>query len=66
LAYSPRQYRTAPALAQAMESFADNREFWKEAGVRARKKVVTKYDLADVIDRYVTIVKTLVNPGYSN
>jgi hypothetical protein len=44
-----------------MESFADNREFWKKAGVRARKKVVTKYDLSDVVDRYVSIVGTLVN-----
>jgi glycosyltransferase involved in cell wall biosynthesis len=61
LAYSPRQYKTAPVLAHAMESFANNREFWKEAGAMGRQKVF-KYNLSDIVDRYISIVKALVKP----
>jgi glycosyltransferase involved in cell wall biosynthesis len=60
LAYSPRDYSTAPDLVKAMLRFANERTDWAEAGQLGRIKVVGKYDFSDVVDRYLDVMHTAV------
>ena len=60
LAYTPHDYRTAPALAAAMARFADAPGHWREAGQLGHRKVVQRYAFADAVDRYVTEMELLL------
>ena len=60
MAYAPRDYRTAPALATAMIRFAENREHWRVAGKLGRRKVVEQYDFSTVVESYITQIKSVL------
>ena len=49
LAHDVKTYKTSKILADAMMNFADNREYWKEAGKKGKIKVLEKYDLNKII-----------------
>jgi glycosyltransferase involved in cell wall biosynthesis len=52
LAYTPREYRTAEPLAQAMIRFADEREHWARAGEIGRRKIYEHYDFRSIVPQY--------------
>ncbi|WP_024275777.1 glycosyltransferase family 4 protein [Hyphomicrobium sp. 802] len=59
LAFEPRDYRLAPLLAEAMASFADNREKWFSAGLRGRDKIYESYDFSKIVLRYEAAIDEL-------
>ncbi|MBS0251466.1 MAG: glycosyltransferase family 4 protein, partial [Proteobacteria bacterium] len=61
LAYEPRDYRLAPLLAEAMISFANNREKWFAAGLRGRQKIYESYDFSKIVHRYEAAIDALIN-----
>jgi glycosyltransferase involved in cell wall biosynthesis len=56
LAYSPRDYLTAPGLANAMLRFAIDPVKWAAAGRLGHSKVVNRYNFSDVVARYIDII----------
>jgi glycosyltransferase involved in cell wall biosynthesis len=52
LAYTPRAYRIAEPLAQAMIRFADGREHWARAGEIGRRKIYEHYDFRSIVPQY--------------
>jgi glycosyltransferase involved in cell wall biosynthesis len=56
LAYSPRDYLTAPDLANAMLRFANDPMKWEAAGRLGHSKVVNRYNFSDVVNRYIDII----------
>jgi glycosyltransferase involved in cell wall biosynthesis len=60
IGYDRRSYQTAPHLASAMTTFADNRVHWKSRGGLARNKVINKYNFSDVTQDYITICEKLI------
>ena len=60
LAYTPRDYKTASALAAAMMRFADERSRWQAAGQLGREKILMNYDLNLIIDHYIREIGALV------
>jgi len=65
LALSPRDYRTAPALAEAMLQFADNRERWAAAGALGRRKILEQHDFASIVDRHIELLRAVADRGAS-
>lgn len=61
MAYEQRRFATAPYLANAMMQFADNREYWRERGARAHRKVVETLDFNDVVKRYADICREVLS-----
>jgi glycosyltransferase involved in cell wall biosynthesis len=57
-AYDKRDYDTSKNLAAAMENFADNREYWKEAGKKGLRKVVKFLNFDKIVRRYEDVFKT--------
>ena len=55
MAYKQRSFKTSTALAQAMLEFGNNKEHWKEAGMKGRRKFVERYDLRQIVKRYEDI-----------
>jgi glycosyltransferase involved in cell wall biosynthesis len=60
IGYDRRHYVTTPYLANAMTTFADNREYWKAKGAVARKKVIAKYDFSEVIQKYIKMCQIII------
>jgi glycosyltransferase involved in cell wall biosynthesis len=56
LTYSPRDYLTAPSLANAMLRFANDPTKWAEAGRLGHSKVVNRYNFSDVVARYIDVI----------
>ena len=56
LAYSPRDYQTAPQLAEAMLRMAQEPDKWESAGSLARTKVVENYDFTRTMNRYIEVI----------
>jgi glycosyltransferase involved in cell wall biosynthesis len=52
LAYTPRDYRLAQPLAQAMLRFAAEREHWARAGELGRRKIYEHYDFRSIVPKY--------------
>lgn len=63
LAYTPKDYLTAPDLANAMLRFANDPKKWAAAGRLGRAKVVARYDFSDVVDRYIDVIHQTVGIG---
>jgi glycosyltransferase involved in cell wall biosynthesis len=61
LAYEPKDYLTAPNLAQAMLRFANERQKWAAAGRLGRSKVVSQYDFSNTVDRYLEVIHNAVD-----
>ncbi len=55
MAYKQRSFKTSTALAQAMLEFGNNKEHWKEAGMKGRRKFMERYDLRQIVKRYEDI-----------
>lgn len=55
MAYKQRSFKTSTALAQAMLEFGNNKEHWKEAGMKGRRKLMERYDLRQIVKRYEDI-----------
>jgi glycosyltransferase involved in cell wall biosynthesis len=55
LAYDVRHYSITDELVEAMISFANNRDHWRQAGRKGRDKVLEKYNFDDVVNRYEEI-----------
>ena len=55
IAYDQRRFKTAPYLANAMTTFADNRETWKKKGLRGYQKVLDNYNFWKVTERYISL-----------
>jgi len=60
LAYEPKDYLTAPHLADAMLRFANERQKWAAAGRLGRSKVVSQYDFSNTVDRYLEVIHSAV------
>jgi glycosyltransferase involved in cell wall biosynthesis len=56
IGYSRRSFRTAAYVASAMTQFADNREYWQEAGKEGRVKIHEKYDFSKMIDSHLEVM----------
>jgi glycosyltransferase involved in cell wall biosynthesis len=52
LAYHQRSFHISEMLARTMIEFADNKERWKAAGERGNKKLMERYDIRKIIERY--------------
>jgi acetyltransferase-like isoleucine patch superfamily enzyme/glycosyltransferase involved in cell wall biosynthesis len=63
LAYKPQSYRTGPLLADAMLSFASDRERWAQAGRRGREKIYQRYNLGVTVKRYEELVAQVASEG---
>ncbi|HDR9000041.1 glycosyltransferase family 4 protein [Burkholderia vietnamiensis] len=60
LAYAPREYKIAPALADAMDKMASNAAQWRERGARGRDKIYANYNFSDIVTRYESIIEDVV------
>lgn len=63
LAYEPRPYRIAPALADAMLFFAADRTRWAAAGRRGREKIYQRYDFRVIAQRYQEVISEVAATG---
>lgn len=59
LAYETRDFRTAGALAAAMERLADTPGQWAAAGARGRAKLVQRYELRTVAAHYAAVLRAV-------
>lgn len=55
LAYNRKKYAITESLVSAMSDFADNREYWKNAGLKGRDKLCKRYDFNNVVHQYERI-----------
>jgi len=60
LAYSPRHYKIAPALADAMEQMASHPLEWKEKANRGRGKIYERFNFSEIVKRYEEIIENVV------
>ncbi len=60
LAYETRNFKTSVDLSDAIESMANNREFWREAGKLGRQKILERYDFAKIQERYWDLYRALL------
>ena len=59
-AYDKRKYDTSKNLAAAMENFADNREFWNEAGKKGLRKVIKLFNFDKIVQQYEDVFKATI------
>ncbi len=52
IAYDQREFNSARALAEAMLAFAEQRDYWKEAGKAGRRKVLAHHRFDTVVAQY--------------
>jgi len=60
LAYTPRNYKLAPVLAQAMDEMASNRSEWHERGKGGRRKIYSTLDFAGIVRRYERVIENVI------
>ncbi|WP_408589346.1 glycosyltransferase [Novosphingobium sp.] len=60
IGYHQRRFQTAPYLANAMINFADNRESWRQRGLKGRTKVIENFDFSTVTEKYVALCRELI------
>jgi len=63
LAYTPQDYRLTLPLADAMLTFASNREHWRQAGLRGRAKLHARYRFEGALARYQEIMDEIAAVG---
>lgn len=52
MAFDQRHFKTSDNLVEAMLDFADNREYWRQAGKRGRQKIIRHYSFSRVVEQY--------------
>lgn len=52
LAYTPHRYKISALIANAMINFADNRQYWKQAGELGRQKIYSRHSFSCVVKQY--------------
>lgn len=60
MAYNRKEYRIAKILAKAMLDFADNKEFWMQAGKEGRDKILKFYNFNNIVKMYENIFINLL------
>jgi glycosyltransferase involved in cell wall biosynthesis len=60
IGYNQKEFKTAEKLAEAMEQFADNKEYWKKAGEKGREKILKHYNFKDIMKKYEEILVSLL------
>lgn len=68
MAYNQREFGISEQLSEAMIDFASNREHWKKAGEKGRKKILDHYSLDNIICQYQNVFMKLMgrNTGAIN
>jgi glycosyltransferase involved in cell wall biosynthesis len=44
-----------------MMQFADNKEYWRERGAFAHKKVVEDFDFTNIVQRYANLCREVLS-----
>lgn len=60
LAYNHRHFRTAPFLARAMLSMAEQADYWRQAGKAGTQRVLDEYDFTQVVKSYFPIFEAVL------
>lgn len=60
LAYNQKEFTISNQLSAAMIEFASNKEFWKEAGRKGRKKILEQYSFDNIVDQYQNVFMKLM------
>jgi glycosyltransferase involved in cell wall biosynthesis len=66
LAYKPHQYKISGMVADAMLNFADNREYWRQAGELGRQKIYNRHSLDNVISHYEKLMTEVAQHNRSD
>lgn len=61
MAYNQREFKISQHLANAMIEFADNKEYWKNAGEKGYTKIIEKYNFDNVVKQYEDIFIDLIS-----
>jgi glycosyltransferase involved in cell wall biosynthesis len=61
IGYNKRNFLTSKPLADSMIQFANNRDYWKEAGKLGKKKIIEKYNLKNIVLKYEDIIINLLD-----
>jgi glycosyltransferase involved in cell wall biosynthesis len=60
LAFDTREFKIAKDLAEAMIKMANNKKFWSLAGRAGKKKILDKYSMQAIADRYCSIMENVL------
>jgi glycosyltransferase involved in cell wall biosynthesis len=60
LAFDTREFQIATDLADAMKRMANNKIFWSRAGKEGKKKILDKYSMQAIADRYCSIMENIL------
>lgn len=61
LGYEKRVFQTSDVLAEDMIKFADDRDYWKEAGKKGRNKILEAYDFNKVVFKYEHVISNIIS-----
>jgi len=61
MAYNQREYKIAEQLSVAILEFASNKEYWKDAGKKGRKKIIDHYNFDSVVNQYQEVFMELLD-----
>lgn len=61
MAYNQREFQISENLANSMIEFANNKDYWKDAGQKGYQKIIDLYNFDDVVKQYENIFIELIS-----